>query len=201
MTFGPHSKIKAQVFAKALVVLDEVNGNIAASEKGDIRDGGSVEGDIVSPRVAIAEGAHFCGSVDMQRKSMQPKVWRVHDGLEPSILGVDRPAFRQLDSTGERARGVAARTSPRQRLGNRLWDREEPVTPSTPGNEGSFCRGSLHLDHQAAVIARSPLRNTVHRVHRYLLVEPARGERIVQLIHRGFRPAPWTVERRHVLRV
>ena len=55
-TFGPHSKIKAQVFAKALVVLDEVNGNIAASEKGDIRDGGSVEGDIVSPRVAIAEG-------------------------------------------------------------------------------------------------------------------------------------------------
>ena len=25
--------------------------------------------------------------------------WRVRDGIEPSILGVDRRAFRQLDST------------------------------------------------------------------------------------------------------
>jgi cytoskeletal protein CcmA (bactofilin family) len=41
---------------------------VTASEKVDIRDGGSVDGDIVSPRVAIAEGAHFRGTVDMQRK-------------------------------------------------------------------------------------------------------------------------------------
>ena len=32
----------------------------------DIRENGSVEGDITAPRVAIAEGAHFRGSVDMQ---------------------------------------------------------------------------------------------------------------------------------------
>jgi cytoskeletal protein CcmA (bactofilin family) len=55
------------VFAKAVVVLGEVVGNVTASEKVDIRDNGSVDGDIVSPRVAIAEGAHFRGSVDMQR--------------------------------------------------------------------------------------------------------------------------------------
>ena len=42
---------------------------VTASEKVDIRDGGSVDGDIVSPRVAIAEGAHFRGTVDMQRKA------------------------------------------------------------------------------------------------------------------------------------
>jgi cytoskeletal protein CcmA (bactofilin family) len=69
LTIGPNGKIKAQVFAKAVIVLGEVNGNVTASEKVDIRDGGSVDGDIVSPRVAIAEGAHFRGSVDMQRKS------------------------------------------------------------------------------------------------------------------------------------
>ena len=68
LTIGPNGKIKAQVFAKAVIVLGEVNGNVTASEKVDIRDGGSVDGDIVSPRVAIAEGAHFRGSVDMQRK-------------------------------------------------------------------------------------------------------------------------------------
>ena len=72
LTIGPNGKIKAAVFAKSVIVLGEVNGNVTASEKVDIRDGGSVDGDIVSPRVAIAEGAHFRGSVDMQRKGAQP---------------------------------------------------------------------------------------------------------------------------------
>jgi cytoskeletal protein CcmA (bactofilin family) len=70
LTIGPNGKIKAQVFAKAVVVLGEIVGNVTASEKVDIRDKGSVDGDIVSPRVAIAEGAHFRGSVDMQRKAV-----------------------------------------------------------------------------------------------------------------------------------
>jgi cytoskeletal protein CcmA (bactofilin family) len=75
LTIGPNGKIKAQVFAKMVIVLGEVHGNVTATEKVDIRDNGSVEGDLVSPRIAIAEGAHFKGSVDMQRKGapQQPK--------------------------------------------------------------------------------------------------------------------------------
>jgi len=77
LTIGPNGKIKAEIFAKAVVVLGEVTGNVNASEKVDIRDNGSVDGDIASPRVAIAEGAHFRGSVDMQRagaaKAQQPQ--------------------------------------------------------------------------------------------------------------------------------
>ncbi len=69
LTIGPHGRIKAEIFAKAVIVLGEVIGNILASEKVDIRDNGSVDGNIISPRVAIAEGAHFRGSVDMQRKA------------------------------------------------------------------------------------------------------------------------------------
>src|SRR5687767_15293721 len=69
LTIGPNGKIRAEVFAKSVIVLGEVSGNVTASEKVDIRDNGSVDGDIISPRVAIAEGAHFRGSVDMQRKA------------------------------------------------------------------------------------------------------------------------------------
>jgi cytoskeletal protein CcmA (bactofilin family) len=72
LTIGPNGRIKAQVFAKSVIVLGEVVGNVTASDKVDIRDNGSVDGDIVSPRVAIAEGAHFRGSVDMQRKAGAP---------------------------------------------------------------------------------------------------------------------------------
>lgn len=74
LTIGPNGKIKAQIFAKSVIILGEVTGNVTASEKVDIRDNGSVDGDIISPRVAIAEGAHFRGSVDMQRKgAAQPQ--------------------------------------------------------------------------------------------------------------------------------
>ena len=73
LTIGPNGRIKAQVFAKSVIVLGEVTGNVTASDKVDIRDNGSVDGDIVSPRVAIAEGAHFRGSVDMQRKGGAPQ--------------------------------------------------------------------------------------------------------------------------------
>jgi len=80
LTIGPNGRIKAQVFAKAVIILGEVVGNVSATEKVDIRDNGSVDGDIASPRVAIAEGAHFRGSIDMQKagakaeKSDKPEV-------------------------------------------------------------------------------------------------------------------------------
>jgi cytoskeletal protein CcmA (bactofilin family) len=67
LTIGPNGRIKAQIFAKSVIVLGEVHGNVTATEKVDIRDNGSVDGDIAAPRVAIAEGAHFRGSIDMQR--------------------------------------------------------------------------------------------------------------------------------------
>ena len=72
LTIGPNGKIKAQVFAKSVIILGEVTGNVTATEKVDIRDNGSVDGDITAPRVAIAEGAHFRGSIDMQRQGAKP---------------------------------------------------------------------------------------------------------------------------------
>jgi cytoskeletal protein CcmA (bactofilin family) len=73
LTIGPNGKIKAELFAKSVVVLGEVKGNVTATEKVDIRENGSVDGDITSPRVAIAEGAQFRGSVDMAAKGKQPQ--------------------------------------------------------------------------------------------------------------------------------
>jgi cytoskeletal protein CcmA (bactofilin family) len=68
LTVGTNGRIKAQVSAKAIVVLGSVTGNLNATEKVDIKESGSVEGDIVAPRVAIADGSHFRGSIDMQKK-------------------------------------------------------------------------------------------------------------------------------------
>src|SRR5687768_14350018 len=93
LTIGPNGRIKAQVFAKAVIVLGEVTGNVTASEKVDIRDNGSVDGDIVSPRVAIAEGAHFRGSVDMQRKGVAQE--------KPATKPAAQPAAAQAAAQGQ----------------------------------------------------------------------------------------------------
>jgi len=95
LTIGPNGKIKAQVFAKAVIVLGEVTGNVTASDKVDIRDNGSVDGDIVAPRVAIAEGAHFRGSVDMQRKGGQQKDAAKPAQAQAAQSGAAQPAQPQ----------------------------------------------------------------------------------------------------------
>jgi cytoskeletal protein CcmA (bactofilin family) len=84
LTIGSNARIKAQVFAKAVVILGEVTGNVTASEKVDIRDNGSVDGDIASPRVAIAEGAHFRGSIDMQRAGAKAGEAKVESKAAPA---------------------------------------------------------------------------------------------------------------------
>jgi len=91
LTIGLNGKIKAEVFAKVVVVFGEVIGNITASEKVDIRDNGSVEGNIVSPRVVIAEGSQFRGSVEMQRKPLVVPVQAGKSEVKPAPLPATPP--------------------------------------------------------------------------------------------------------------
>jgi cytoskeletal protein CcmA (bactofilin family) len=88
LTIGPNGRIKAQVFAKTVIILGTVHGNVTASEKVDIRDGASVAGDVAAPRVAIAEGAQFQGGVDMQRgaKLTQQSNVAAAAGTRPSLV-------------------------------------------------------------------------------------------------------------------
>ena len=104
LTIGPNGKIKAQVFAKAVIVLGEVTGNVTASDKVDIRDNGSVDGDIVAPRVAIAEGAHFRGSVDMQRKAAP-----VAQAVKPVAAATPQPQAPLPQAAAQSQTPVAAR--------------------------------------------------------------------------------------------
>ena len=98
LTIGPNGRIKAQVFAKSVIVLGEVTGNVTASDKVDIRDNGSVDGDIVSPRVAIAEGAHFRGSVDMQRKAVpaQPQAAQAQGQQQGQAPAAGAPPIQRV---------------------------------------------------------------------------------------------------------
>ena len=86
LTVGEHGKVKAAVVAKTVVVAGKVRGNIMAAEKVRIRDTCSMEGDICTPRLAMAAGAYFRGGVDMpQSQSGRPAATSAADS------GVDVP--------------------------------------------------------------------------------------------------------------
>ena len=55
-------------------ILGQVQGSVVASEKVEIREGGRLDGDIVSPRIAISDGAHFRGKVEMEKSAPAEKV-------------------------------------------------------------------------------------------------------------------------------
>ena len=65
LTVGPTGRVKAQLSAKAVVVLGKVSGSIEASELVRIGETGSVEGAIAAPRLVVAVGARLQGRVDV----------------------------------------------------------------------------------------------------------------------------------------
>jgi cytoskeletal protein CcmA (bactofilin family) len=67
LTIGPHADIKAEIAGKSVIIMGAITGNITADEKVDIRATGAVIGDIVAPRLAVAEGGSLRGKVDMPR--------------------------------------------------------------------------------------------------------------------------------------
>ena len=69
LTVGPNGRIHAEVHAKSVQVNGEVSGNILADDKVEITPSGSVLGDITAPRVALADGSSFKGSIDMGNKA------------------------------------------------------------------------------------------------------------------------------------
>lgn len=76
VVIGPRGRVEASVHAKTVVVEGKVTGDISADERVELVASAAVDGNIKAPKIVVAEGAKFRGSVDMG--SPAPK-----DGVEP----------------------------------------------------------------------------------------------------------------------
>jgi cytoskeletal protein CcmA (bactofilin family) len=68
LTVGPGAQIEADIAARSVTIRGSVTGTITASNLVEIRETGSVEGDIVAPHVSVAEGAVVRGRIDTLTK-------------------------------------------------------------------------------------------------------------------------------------
>ena len=65
VTIGPNGRVQAGIRAREVVILGQVQGNVEASDKVDIRKDAKLVGDIKTSRISIEDGALFKGSIDI----------------------------------------------------------------------------------------------------------------------------------------
>lgn len=83
LTIGAQANISADVAAKAVIIHGTINGNVTATERFEIKSGGRMNGDLVSPKVVMAEGSEFRGRVDMGRVGEAHTEHKKQARLEP----------------------------------------------------------------------------------------------------------------------
>ena len=69
LTIGSAAKISADLVAQTITISGTVTGNVTATSTVDLRATGSVEGDITTPRLIMADGAVIKGKVDATGKA------------------------------------------------------------------------------------------------------------------------------------
>ncbi len=74
VVIGSEGRVEGKVLARSVEVGGHVLGNVKGLERVEVLATGSLEGDVLSPRVVIAEGAFFKGKVEMtDNVSRSPK--------------------------------------------------------------------------------------------------------------------------------
>jgi len=72
VTVGRNGQVSASIAAREIVILGKVRGNVAASDRVDIRAEGALTGDVAAARISIEDGAFFKGGIDIKKADAKP---------------------------------------------------------------------------------------------------------------------------------
>lgn len=100
---GQGGRVKADINAKTIHVLGQVDGNLAGDEEVVIRASGRVAGNIAAPRVTLEDGCNFRGTVDMSPRGKGKGKDQVSGQRQPEPERSDSQAGKK-DARQERQR-------------------------------------------------------------------------------------------------
>jgi cytoskeletal protein CcmA (bactofilin family) len=78
VTIGRNGHVKADVSAKDVVIMGRVDGNLVVGDRVDVRNEGSVNGDVVAQRLTVEDGAFINGKVDLGKSGKGDKAMAAH---------------------------------------------------------------------------------------------------------------------------
>lgn len=70
LTVGPNAQIKAELHVRDLIVFGQVDGNVHASGRIELRQAAVVKGDLVASRLSIEESAAIHGRVELTGRTV-----------------------------------------------------------------------------------------------------------------------------------
>lgn len=92
LTVGPNGRVRANINAKDVVIHGKVDGNVRGSDRVELKKSAVLNGDVVTQRIVIEDGAFFKGSIDIQKgetKAESPRAMAaaapLHTGSAPSL--------------------------------------------------------------------------------------------------------------------
>src|SRR5215468_5758990 len=69
LTVGATGRLTADIIARRVVVFGSVKGNVRVKDKIEIKKNASVIGDLTMAQIVIEDGAHFKGSIEIERRA------------------------------------------------------------------------------------------------------------------------------------
>jgi len=89
VTVGRNGVVAANITAREAVILGKVRGNVTATDRVDIRNEGSLTGDVVAQRISIEDGAFFKGGIDIRKPNAGEK-----PQAEAQAAAANKPAIQ-----------------------------------------------------------------------------------------------------------
>lgn len=109
LTIGKEGKVRADVYARSIIVDGTTEGDLYATERIVVHVNAQVRGNITAPKVGVEEGARFKGSIEMDKEAVDKAFNKANlqGGTRPVA---DHPAAAQ-DSKAAAKPGVKAQGS------------------------------------------------------------------------------------------
>ncbi|HEX6466932.1 MAG TPA: polymer-forming cytoskeletal protein [Terriglobales bacterium] len=74
ITVGKNGVVAADVNAREVVIMGKVRGNVVAGDRLDIRNDGTLDGDVITQRISIEDGASFTGRMRIGKREQKANV-------------------------------------------------------------------------------------------------------------------------------
>ena len=84
VTVGPNGHVQADIEAREIIIEGSVQGNLKAGERLHLGAQSKVQGSVLTPRIAIEDGARLRGKVEMVRTGASQAGSNAESATEPS---------------------------------------------------------------------------------------------------------------------
>ena len=93
LTIGPNARVQAALKAREIVIHGNIQGNVEATDKVDLKKEAKLVGDIKTTRITIEDGAYFKGSIDITKVAPPARAATPQSPASPAAAPVLAQSF------------------------------------------------------------------------------------------------------------